>query len=228
MSWSSHHGSCGRVAFFAFNAFVFFITIIWETANTAWSCFHLLAFWWNDDFVLFHPWQWCIATLHAVELSSQIIVDVDFAFGRAQDVITVWMGDSLSFHFLHFAIGSSHAFTIGVSQISFLAEASNDAVPGADGAWMWIIAGGWASSAAGLEYFGFFADWWHDHHVHFHFALFFLDAFVSCITDVSEFASATWSTSRDTWADSFWIVACAIAFLTWNGFFIFTRADWWW
>lgn len=63
-----------------------------------------------------------------------------------------------------FAVGGSHAFALGVFQESFLAEASNHAVLGADWAWVGIVAGGWASSAAGVENFVLTALVWRQHH----------------------------------------------------------------
>jgi hypothetical protein len=55
--------------------------------------------------------------------------------------------------FRGFALAGLHADTVGVSQMAFLAEASNDAVLGADGARMGFGAGRGAGGAAGLEFF---------------------------------------------------------------------------
>lgn len=90
MGWSCGHEWLGLVAFFAFDAFSFFVTIVWEAADASGTWFHFLAFLWNDNFATDHVWQWGIAALHAVVLSSQIIFDVNFAIGWAQDVVAIW------------------------------------------------------------------------------------------------------------------------------------------
>jgi len=46
------------------------------------------------------------------------------------------------------AVGGWHAHALCVLQVTFLAEASNDAVAGADWAGMGVGAGGWASGSA--------------------------------------------------------------------------------
>jgi len=54
---------------------------------------------------------------------------------------------------------------LGIFQVSFLAKAADDAVPGADRARVRVGASGWAGGAAGTEDFVFTAlfDWWQHH-----------------------------------------------------------------
>jgi len=60
------------------------------------------------------------------------------------------------------AVGGSDANALGVFQESFLAEATDDAVLGADRARVRVGAGGRAGGAAFVEDFVFtaFFDWW--------------------------------------------------------------------
>lgn len=112
-------------------------------------------------------------------------------------------------------------------QISFLAEASDHAILGADGAWVWVGACGWASGSARVEDFVIPADRWHHHeldqvhfraHLHFHaFATFH-------VADVAVFACAT--RYADTWANWVLVVAGAIATFAHTIFFIVTSANW--
>lgn len=213
------------MAFLAFNAFALFITNVWETADASRSWFHCFAFWWNDNFALFHPWQRCITVLHAVQFGCLVTIQIDFAISWAQDIIAVWSGDG-RFNW-KFAVSGSNAHAVGVSQKTFLAEASNDAVLGANSAWVWVVACSWTSSSTGFEYFIVLADWWwHHHHVQAHFlACFEFDAFASGITNVSLFASASWS--ADFRADWMWVIAGAIATLALAEFFIDAYANLW-
>jgi hypothetical protein len=58
-----------------------------------------------------------------------------------------------------FAFLSWNADAVGISQVSFLAEASDDALPGADGAWVRVGAGRSAGRAAWVEHFIVRASW---------------------------------------------------------------------
>jgi hypothetical protein len=116
------------------------------------------------------------------------------------------------------AVGGWHAFTILVSQESFLAEAPDDAVLCADGAWMWVSTGGRASGAAGLEDFSLWALMGDGG------ALLFRDAFaIGASAEMSLFACAT--RDADAWADRVRLVARTITTLALTEFFVLT-ADW--
>jgi len=190
LAWGGGHEWGGLVAFLAFHALSFFIAIVWEAADASRAWFHILAFLWDLNAATDHVWQWGVATGDAVVFSSQIVINVNFAISWAQDVITVWLGDGFNWHF---AVVGWYAFTVGVFQKALCAETSDDAVLGANSAWVWVSAGGWASSAAGLEHFILLANWWHHHQldqVHF-WALFFWDAFSISTTDMVQFACAS-------------------------------------
>jgi hypothetical protein len=214
------------VAFFTFDAFAFFVTIVWEAADASSAWFHFFAFLWNDNSATDHVWQWGIATLHAVVLSSQIIFDVNFAISWAQDIVAIWSVIRKWHSNWFLAIGGWHAHSISMFQVSLFAEASNHAVLGADWARMWVVAGGWACSSAGFEYFIFLANWWHHHQVECvdFWALFFLDAFTIGIANMALFASTSLDT--DAWTDWVFVCACGIASLASTEFFIFTGAQW--
>jgi hypothetical protein len=116
------------------------------------------------------------------------------------------------------AVGGRHAFAIVVSQLSFRAEAADDAVLGADGAWIWVSAGGWASGAARLEDFALRALMGDGG------ALLFGDAFaIGTSAEMSLFACAT--RDADAWADRVRLVARSITTLALTEFFVLT-ADW--
>jgi hypothetical protein len=96
-----------------------------------------------------------VAAGYAVHLSGDGFFDVGFAVARAFDVIDVWLVSAGWWIHSHgskgFAVLSSHAIAVGVLQESWFAEAANNAVPGADWAGMWVVAGGWAGGAASAE-----------------------------------------------------------------------------
>jgi len=149
------------LALFALNAFSFMIADEGFLADACGAGFHVLAFLWDLRVTPDHEWQRGVAVGHAIQGGGEVVFDVHFMFMRAHDVVTIWTGCG-DFH-RHVAVGSRHALSIGVFQVSFRAEASNDAVLGAHSARVRVGAGGRASRAAGLEHFVGTADWWHHH-----------------------------------------------------------------
>jgi hypothetical protein len=63
-----------------------------------------------------------------------------------------WIGEERDW-FGSIAFSGGHADSIGISQMSFLAEATDNAILGAEGAWLWVCAGGSASRATFQEFF---------------------------------------------------------------------------
>jgi hypothetical protein len=159
MGW----GSGNWIALFSLHALTIRITDVWVFAEACGSAFTFQAFlgylWDSVDQV----WKWSVASGHAVHLGTAFF-RVHFAITGAFD-FRFHRGGQKFFHFWGIAVGSWNADTFVVLQVSFTAEASNDAVLGAHRAWMWIGAGGWASCTACAEHFiGFaFWDWWHHH-----------------------------------------------------------------
>lgn len=77
------------MAFMAFHAFALFIACIWESADASRGWFDIFAFRWDMDFSLDHPRQWGGAIGNAIVFGGQIIIDVDFAIGRAQHIVSI-------------------------------------------------------------------------------------------------------------------------------------------
>jgi len=133
------------------------------------------------------------------------------------------------------AVGGWHAHALFVLQESFLAEASDDAVAGADWAGMGVGAGGWAGSSARTEDFvlAAFLNWWQHHErgwwdrVDLR-ALFGHDAAaVGSSAEVSLLAGAAWD--ADARADGVGLVAGAVAALALTEFFVVTaHLGWHW
>jgi hypothetical protein len=114
------------------------------------------------------------------------------------------------------AVGGSDANALGVFQVSFLAEAADDALSGADRARVRVGARGRAGGAAGAEDFVVtaFLDWW-EHHERRHRwdrvdlgALESIDT-VTVVADVSFFAGA--ALDADEGAHGHAVVAGAVA-----------------
>lgn len=155
-----------------------------------------------------------VAAGNTVSLVTTLF-DEDFALRQAH----VW-GKHHGGHWLGcLAVGGSDADAIFVPQESFLAEAPDDAVPGADGAWMWIGAGGRACSAAGVEDFILWALWLGEGG--WGLALFFGDALaMGTSSEMSLLACAT--RDADEWANWVGFIAGAVTALALTVFFIVT------
>jgi len=100
-----------------------------------------------------------VAGGHAIHLRGDGIIDVRFAIRWA---FLGWFRSQSSTEWTIAVLGS-HAYAVGGLQESFFAEASDNAVPGANRARVRIFAGGRASSAAGAELLVHAAQWWHHH-----------------------------------------------------------------
>lgn len=129
------------VALLAFNALTIRIAIVREFADAAGGAFLFLAFFGNLRNAVDQKRQRGTAAGHTVHLGAAIF-HVHFAITAALAFSFDWGVDSL-------AVGSLHADAMFIFQISFLAEAADDAVLGADWTWMGVGAGGRAGSAAG-------------------------------------------------------------------------------
>jgi hypothetical protein len=101
-----------------------------------------------------------------------------------------------------------YAFAHGVLQVSFLAEASNHAVLGADWAWVRVVTGGRAGGAAGVEDLVLAAlVGWQHHELSWlgSWALFFWHAATIAVAQVSLLAGA----ARDADSRADWVGALA-------------------
>lgn len=117
-----------------------------DASRFAWS---FLAFLGHLRFAVDQIRQRGAAAGQAVQLGGHWIVDV----GLAVAVAFVFCN---SFHDVsnwRLAVGGSHALALSVLQESFLTEASDHAVLGADRARVGVGASGWAGGAAGVENF---------------------------------------------------------------------------
>jgi len=155
---------------------------------------------------------------------------VNFAIGRTFALDASLSQDHDVLDGRSFAVGRSHAHALIVSQVSFGAEATDDAIPGAHWARMWVGAGGWASGAAGLVDFVLAASWnWREHHERFWLnlgrAIAGFNAFVGFVAEMALFASAAWD--ADARADWVRVLAGTITTFALTVFFIlFAFGDW--
>lgn len=116
---------------------------VWLLAHASGSAFAFQAFLGELRFAVDQEGQRGVAAGQAVQLFTAVAED--FAIAGA---LTRWL-DCRRHHGLgSFAVGSWHADALGVLQESFLAEASDDAVLGADRAGMGVGAGRWAGGSA--------------------------------------------------------------------------------
>ena len=179
-----------------------------------------------------HERQRGVAAGQAVQLGAALVEEFAVAgalililHGRLEQGDVDW---SSRIGFLGDAVGGLDADAQIVSQVSFLAEASDDAVLGADRAGMRVSAGRRAGRTARAEDFVFvaFGDWWQHHEVGRRNrvdlrALFGHDAAsVAFGADVSFLAGATGD--ADTRADGVGFFAGAVAALALTEFFVIT------
>jgi len=205
----------GMVALLTFNALTIRIAVVRELADAAGGAFHFLAFLGDLRNAVDNVWQRAAATFHAIHLGTAVFIEY-FA-------VTAALAFSLDWGVFQ-AVSSRYADAVFVFQIAFLAEATDHAVPGANWAWMWVGAGGWAGSAACAEFFVGIAlgDWRHHHERinSWNWALFF------------RHATAVWSRSQMTLlagatghanarADRVRLIAGTVATLALAEFFIF-------
>jgi len=146
------HVSLCLVAFFSFNALPNSITIVWRFADASRGAFNVLAFFWNLWHAADEIDDWTVTTGDAILGGTAIAVD----FTISWTLISWWRhtrytirARNLSDHtFLIIAIGFQYAYAIRIPEISFLTEASNDAITAAEWTRMWIFARWWANAAA--------------------------------------------------------------------------------
>jgi hypothetical protein len=217
----------GLVAFLAFNAVSFAVADVGMFANASRLLGHVQALLGHLRGAVDHERQWGSARGHAVQLSADWIVDVDLTVARAFLDWDSWGG----FHLSQGASASvgGDAFAHGVLQVSFLAEASNHAVLGADWAWVRVVAGGWAGGAAGVEDLVLAAlVGWQHHELSWldSWALFFWHAATIAVAQVSLFAGT--AGNADSRADWVGALAGAVAAFALAPFLILTAdASWW-
>jgi len=133
---------------------------VWLLAHASGGAFAFQAFLGELRFAVDQEGQRGVAAGQAVQLFTAVAED--FAIAGA---LTRWL-DCRRHHGLgSFAVGSWHADALGVLQESFLAEASDDAVLGADRAGMGVGTGRWAGGSACTEDFigAALRDWWQHH-----------------------------------------------------------------
>jgi hypothetical protein len=131
------------VAFLSLDALSISVAHIWVLAHAGWSARTLGAFLGHLRITVDEERWWHVAGGHAVHLAAAFL-NVHFAIGRA---LGFWLG-SASCGF-RLAVGSGHAFALGILEVSFFTEATDLALPDAYGAGMWVVAGGRAWRTAG-------------------------------------------------------------------------------
>jgi len=133
---------------------------VWLLAHASGSAFAFQAFLGELRFAVDQEGQRGVAAGQAVQLFTAFAEH--FTIARA---LTRWLNWRRHDGLRSFAVGGWHADALGVLQESFLAEASDDALPGADRAGMGVGAGRGAGSSARVELFvgAAFGDWWHHH-----------------------------------------------------------------
>jgi len=215
----------GVVAFVTFNALSIGVADVRFLANASRRAIAQQAFPGYLRSTVNQVWQRHVAAGQAVQLGATFAED--FAITGA---LSLWLHGRLVQGDVDgaggFAVGSSHADAVSVFQVSFLAEAADDALSSADRARLGVSAGGWAGGTARVEDFVFtaFRDWW-EHHERRHWwdrvdlrALEGHDAASIVGTDVSLFAGAT--RFADAWAG--WVrgLAGSIATFALTVFFV--------
>jgi len=216
----------GVVAFFAFDALSFGVADVRMHADAGWGAFQFRAFLWNLGSSVDQERERRTAGGHAVHLVTAL-VGVHFAITGAFELRC--HGSSDQGHRFR-AVGSWDADALSVLQMSFLAEAANDAVAGAHRTWDRVGARGRASGAAGVEQLVFtaFRDWW-EHHERFWLwdrrAFAGHNAFAGLRSDVSLFAGA--ALDADAWADGVGVLARAIASFALTEFLVVSAHLWW-
>lgn len=202
----------GGVAFFAFDALSLGVADVRMHANAGWSAFHFRASFGHLRSAVDQERQRRSAGGHAVQLVTAFGC-VHLAIGGALGLGIV--GEEGHRFCLSFAVGSLDAHAISVLQVSWLAEAANDAVAGAGRSRVWFGARRWASGTARVEFFVLTAFvWWHHHE---RFRLWHGGAFAGHYafsvgrSEVSLLAGAT--ADADTRADWVGVLAGAVASL---------------
>lgn len=212
------------LAFLHFNASPVGVAEVRLLADASGGALAFQAFPGDLRFAVDHEWQGGVAAGQAVQLLAARAEN--FAVAGALTLRLHGRGvqgdvDGLG----SFAVSGWYAHAVGVLQESFLAEASDDALSGADRAGMRVGAGGWASGTARVEHFVFtaFRGWWQHHErgvdwVDFR-ALLRHDALaVGARAEMSWLAGA--AGNADAWADGIGVVAGAVAALALTEFFV--------
>ena len=148
------------LAFVDFDASSIGVADVWLLAHASGSAFAFQAFLGELGFAVDQEGQRGVAAGQAVQLFTAVAEDLAIA-----GALTRWL-DCRRHHGLgSFAVGGWHADALGVLQESFLAEASDDAVLGADRAGMGVGAGRGAGGSARVELFvgAALRDWWQHH-----------------------------------------------------------------
>lgn len=213
-------------AFAAFNAQSAGVTDVRLHADASRRATTFHAFRWYLWVAMDQEWQRGSTGGQAVQLVTAF--GVDFAIGGA------FAFDGFDFGQDHVgwsnAVGNSDADALIISQITFFAEATDDAVASADRARMGVGAGGRAGSTAWHENLvGWaFRDWW-EHHERFRLslssALTGFNAFASFRSDKTLFAGT--AGNANTGAHWIRVLARAIASFALTVFFIVAAELWW-
>jgi hypothetical protein len=208
------------LAFVHFDASSVGVAEVRFLADASGSAFAFQAFSGDLRFAVDQEWQRGVATGQAVQLFSAWAEDLAVA-----GALTLMLGGrceqgNVDWARFRSAVGGSHADTVFVFQVAGFAEASDDAVLGADGAGMGVGAGRRASRAAGVEFLVFTAllDWGQHHERHWRAFLSNDAAAVGTIAEVSWLAGA--AGFADAWAERVGIIAGAIAALALTEFFV--------
>jgi hypothetical protein len=225
VDWLGFH-HVGLLTLTAFNAFSFAVADVWFLADARRLAGHFLAFLGNLGHSVDYERQRGAAGGHAVQSGADSVIDVCLAVGGA---FLFWLScqnvGERAITILH-----RNALAHGVLEESFLAEASNDALTGARLVWcIGVVAGGWASGAAGVEDFVFTALlWWQCHEVLDLdlWALGSRHAAAIAIAQMTLFASAAWD--ADSRADRVGLRAGAIATFALTVFLVLLADTLWW
>jgi len=166
MGWSGGE----RVLVFAFATFdadAARVTNVRSLADATRAAFEVGAFRWNLRDASDQERRRCAARGQAIQLTTAI--GVEFAIGGA---LAFDLGQHDGVHQRRsVAVGGSDANALFVPQITFFAEATDDAVTRAHRARMRVGAGGRASGSARFEHLVRWAHWWERWHHHEGFRL---------------------------------------------------------
>jgi len=212
------------LAFLHFNASSVGVAEVRLLADASGGAFAFQAFPGDLRFAVDQERQWGVAAGQAVQLLTARAEN--FAVAGALTLRLHGRGVQRDVDGLgSFAVGGWDASAVGVLQESFLAEASDDALLGADWAGVGVGAGGWAGGTARVEDFVFtaFRGWWQHHERGVHWvdfrALLSQDAFaVGASAEMSWFAGA--ALDADARAQGVGVIAGAVAALALTEFFV--------
>jgi len=138
------------MAFFSFNTCSICIAIIRRFADARWRAFDILALVWYLRYATDEINQWTVTTGDAILSGTAVAVNFAIAWTL---ISRRWYacreiagtGDD---RFCVVAISFQYADTFCISEISFFAKATNNAMTAAERARVWVLARRWTTAAA--------------------------------------------------------------------------------